>query len=69
MGESSQPPRVIQNVRQKLDREGKPQPVWAWELSQGGVVLAFGERRTEAAARTAAEAASLTRGLSLAALR
>lgn len=57
---------VSQVVRQKTGRDGSPLPVWSWQLLIGGVTVAFGERRTEQAARAAVQSAIQTQGLSLA---
>lgn len=61
--------KFVYTVRQKLDAEGKPLPIWSWRLQQGSVIVAFGERGSERQAVSAAQAAERNYGSGLAAAR
>lgn len=61
--------RFVHTIRQKLDAEGKPLPIWSWRLQQGSVTVAFGERGSEQQAMSAAQAAKRNFGAGLDAVR
>ena len=46
----------VRMVHQKPDADGTLLPIWFWKLQHDNVTVAFGKRRSEQQARSAAEA-------------
>lgn len=61
--------KFVHTVRQKSEADGTLLPIWSWKLQHGTVTVAFGERRDEQQARSAAEAAARNYGTGLLAVR